>query len=307
MLEFQLYKKRNFSSFISDSIQFFKSYGKDYFKNYIIINGALLLVTCFLFYYTLKDIFANAMNPAFAESWIADSNNLVIIMILWGLLFLVSIVYSVLSLGQPLVYVKLIEKTGKESFTSSEILQGIWKITGRMVLYGIISMFIFFPLLIVLVVLGSLLSILLVGIPLLIIGVPAVMVWFMQALIVYLYEETGYFEALGKGWKILFGNFWHITGSSIVIYIFASILQSAISMVPYFMMVGSIISSGGNPESIAAFPPSMIFLYLIGIIVTYILINVFYVHQCLVYYSSIEDTEHLHAITEIDNIGNNEA
>jgi hypothetical protein len=37
------------------------------------------------------------------------------------------------------------------------------------------------------------------------------------------------------------------------------------------------------------------------------MLNVFYIQQALVYYSAIEDTEHLQAISEIDNIGGNEA
>lgn len=306
MSEFQLYKKRNFSAFINDSIQFFRLFGKNYFKNYITINGALLLVLSALFYFTFKDFFGNMMNPETANNWLLSDNNIFLVIVLFSLFFLVSIASSVLSIGQPIVYVKLIEKTGRNDFSSSEILQEILKIAGKIIVFGIISIFIFFPAMMILMVLGVALSFLLVGIPVLIIGLPAMLVWSIQALIVYIYEDAGYFEALGKAWKILFSNFWHIVGSSIIIYIFVSIVQSAISMVPYFMMMASIISSGSNLDAFE-FPPSMVFLYVLGMVVTYLMLNIFYIQQTLVYYSAIEDTEHLQAISEIDNIGGNEA
>lgn len=306
MQEFQLYKKRNFNAYINDSIQFFKLFGKNYFKNYITINGALLLVLSALFYFTFRDFFGNMMQPDVANDWFFSDNNIFLVVVLFSIFFLVSIASSVLSIGQPIVYVKMFEKTGRNDFTASEILQEILKIAGRIIVFGIISFFIFFPAMMVLMMLGVVLSFLLVGIPLLIIGLPAMLVWSIQALIVYIYEDAGYFAALGKAWKILFSNFWHIVGSSIIIYIFVSIVQSAISMVPYFMIMASYISSGSDLNAFE-FPPSMVFLYVLGMVVTYLMLNIFYIQQTLVYYSAIEDTEHLQAISEIDNIGGNEA
>lgn len=306
MQEFQLYKKRNFNAYINDSIQFFKLFGKNYFKNYITINGALLLVLSALFYFTFRDLFGNMMQPDVANNWFFSDNNLFLAIILFSVFFLVSIASSVLSIGQPLVYVKMFEKTGRNDFTASEILQEILKVAGRIIIFGIISFFIFIPVMMIVMMFGVVLSLILIGIPLLIIGLPAMLVFSIQALIVYVYEDAGYFAALGKAWKILFSNFWHVVGSSIVIYIFISIVQSAISMVPYFMIMFSYISSGSDLNAFE-FPPSMVFLYVLGMVVTYLMLNVFYIQQTLVYYSTIEATEHLQAISEIDNIGGNEA
>ncbi|HRZ97169.1 MAG TPA: hypothetical protein P5084_06405 [Paludibacter sp.] len=306
MPEFQLYQKRNFNAYINDCIQFFKLFGKNYFKNYITINGALLLVLSALYYFTFRDLFGNMMHPETANDWLLSDNNIFLVTILFLLFFLVSIASSILSIGQPIVYVKLFEKTGRNDFTASEILQEILKIAGKIIVFGLISFFILFPVIMVYMLLSMGLSLILVGIPLLIIGFPALMVLSIQALIVYIYEDAGYFEALGKAWKILFSNFWHIVGSSIIIYIFVSIVQSAIFMVPYFMMMASFISSGSNLDAFE-FPPSMVFLYVLGMVVTYLMLNIFYIQQTLVYYSAIEDIEHLQAISEIDNIGGNEA
>lgn len=305
MSEFLLYKKRNFSAYVSDSIQFVKLYGKNYFKNFIIINGALLLVLCILYYFTMKDMLGSMGNPKAMELWVQNQTNIVVMVILFFLLFIVSVVYSVSSIGQPLIYVKLLEKTDRTEFTSSEILKGIFGIVGRILLFGLISMFIFVPILIVFILLGAALSLLLIGIPLLLIGIPAVMVWVTQSLLVYVYENDGYFDSLKKGWKILFSNFWHIVGSSLIIYIIISVIQGIFNMIPYFIMLGSLLGAGANPENFTL-PPVTIFLYIVGIIVAFILYNIFYIQQCLVYYSAAEDLDHFQAISEIDTIGNNE-
>jgi len=306
MTEFQLYKKRNFSDFINDSIQFFKIYGKDYFRNFATISGILLLLMSGLYYFTFKDIFANVGNPSAINNWFLTDGNIMLFTILIITTIIVLIALSILSVGQPIVYMKLIEKTGRTEFTSSELVSKILDQAGRMLLFGFITLFLFTPLIVIFMVIALALSFLIIGIPVLILGIPAIMVWHMQSLIVYLNEDAGYFEALGKGWKILFSNFWHIVGSTIVIYIFVNIIQSAISMIPYFSMMSSIITSGGQVDTFQM-PPYMILIYVLSMILGTILFNVFYIQQNLVYYSAQESTEHMQAFSEIDNIGKNEA
>jgi hypothetical protein len=70
MSVFQLYKKRDFSAYIGDTMQFLKQQGKDYFRNYLVINGALLLVVCVIYYFLFKNSFGNLLNPKAAESWL---------------------------------------------------------------------------------------------------------------------------------------------------------------------------------------------------------------------------------------------
>ncbi|WP_050020641.1 hypothetical protein [Chryseobacterium sp. P1-3] len=54
----QFYKKRDFGTFISDSFNFFKLYGKNYFKNYILINGLLLILIITIFIFGYKELFS---------------------------------------------------------------------------------------------------------------------------------------------------------------------------------------------------------------------------------------------------------
>ena len=306
MTDFQLYKKRNFSDFINDSILFFKVYGKDYFRNYMTISGILLLVMCGLYYFTFKDLFESVGNPSAMSNWFLSDGNILTFAILVIATIIVGIALSVLSVGQPIIYTKLIEKTGRNEFTSSELVSLIMDKAGRMIFFGFITLILFMPLIAIFLVIAVALSFLLIGIPILILGLPAIMVWHMQAFIVYLNEDAGYFESLKKGWKILFSNFWHIVGSTIVVYILVSIIQSAVSLIPYLSMMSSIITSGGQLQP-TQLPPYMVLIYVISMVLGLVLLNIFYIQQTLVYYSAQESLGHIQAFSEIDNIGNNEA
>lgn len=53
----QLYKKRDFGTFISDSFAFFKQYGKNYFKNFILLNGLLLILMVIVITFGFREFF----------------------------------------------------------------------------------------------------------------------------------------------------------------------------------------------------------------------------------------------------------
>jgi hypothetical protein len=204
-----------------------------------------------------------------------------------------------------MVYIKLVDKTDRNTFTSSELFAGIKEYAGRILMFGFISIFILIPMGIIVMAVGIALSFILIGIPLLILSLPTILAWSMQSLYVYLEEDAGYFEALGKGWKITFSNYWNIIGSTIALLMCVMILSSVFSMVPSLMAMGSMLSTGGNPGPVTM-TPVMIIIYLVGIIVSYVLYNVLYVHQAIVYYSSLESIGHYQAYSDIENIGKNE-
>lgn len=304
MSEFQLYKKRDFSAYIGDTIQFFKQFWKNYFQNYAVINGVLLLVFVSLYFLLFKDLFSNMYDPNAIKTWMSynNSGSFVLSVIV---LMIIAIVFSVFTTAFPMVYFNLLNTTGRDAFTASEMLNGIKAYAGRMILFGIISFFVMIPIVFIFFAFGVALSFLIIGIPILFLGLPTVLIWSMQSLYVYLEEETGYFQALSKGWKITFQKYWHLVGSTIAVYFCITILSSVFSMVPAFMMMGSIITSGGTPKPPTMTPVMMAF-YLVGLIVTFICYNFIYVQQGLIYYSAQENTEHYQAYSDIDNIGKDE-
>lgn len=304
MSEFQLYKKRDFSAYIGDTIQFFKQFWKNYFQNYAVINGVLLLVFVSLYFLLFKDLFSNMYDPNAIKTWMSynNSGSFVLSVIV---LMIIAIVFSVFTTAFPMVYFNLLNTTGRDAFTASEMLNGIKAYAGRMILFGIISFFVMIPIVFIFFAFGVALSFLIIGIPILFLGLPTVLIWSMQSLYVYLEEETGYFQALSKGWKITFQKYWHLVGSTIAVYFCITILSSVFSMVPAFMMMGSIITSGGTPKP-QTMTPLMMAFYLVGLIVTFICYNFIYVQQGLIYYSAQENTEHYQAYSDIDNIGKDE-
>lgn len=304
MSEFQLYKKRDFSAYIGDTIQFFKQFWKNYFQNYVVINGVLLLVFVSLYFLLFKDLFSNMYDPNAIKTWMTY-NNSGSFMLSIIVLMIIAIVFSVFTTAFPMVYFNLLNTTGRDAFTASEMLNGIKAYAGRMILFGIISFFVMIPIVFIFFAFGVALSFLIIGIPILFLGLPTVLIWSMQSLYVYLEEETGYFQALSKGWKITFQKYWHLVGSTIAVYFCITILSSVFSMVPAFMMMGSIITSGGTPKP-QTMTPLMMAFYLVGLIVTFICYNFIYVQQGLIYYSAQENTEHYQAYSDIDNIGKDE-
>ncbi len=302
MSDFQLYKKRDFSAYITDTFQFIKLFGKNYFLNYIVINGALLLVVAVIYYFFYKDWIGNINNVNALETWFYDEN--IMLFFLYFIIgFLVLITYYVFSTAFPMVYLHFIDSSENDKYTASALFSGMKSKIGRILQFGLISIFIFFPIITIFSALSIALSFILIGIPLLVLGVPALMVWSMQSLFIYANENTGYFEALGKAWKTLFSSFWNIVGSTIIIMLGVGILSGSFSMISAFISVGSIITSGGTGQMV--YSPLSIAINLIGMLVSYLLYNLIYVQQGLVYYSSLENTNHVQAFSEIDNIGNN--
>lgn len=302
--EFQLFQKRDFSALVSDTIQFFKSFWKSYFKSYIIINGALLLVVAAIYFLLFKDLlsgmFSGNRNPFLG---IMDHNPglfafYMVLLIIFGLLF------GVFTTLYPMVFLRTMKSESEEQ-KASHYLNDMKSDIGRVIVFGIISIFILFPLMMIFLALGFALSILLIGIPVLILGIPAFFVWGNQACYVFVEERVGYFTALGKGWKILFSNFFHHTGATIIMYICVSILSSVFTVVPMMASMGTVISSGHQP-GVASMSIMTGVLYIIGTIVNFLGYNLLYIQQGLIYYSSQEAEMHQSAYRDIDMIGQNE-
>ena len=305
MSEFQLYKKRDFSALMNDTMDFFKKFWKNYFRNYVVINGALILLMCVLYFIFFKDMFKNMYNPGAASAWMTDNMNPT--NIIGGLFFfLISIVLLVFTIAYPMIYLKLLKTKGDVSLTSSEVFNGIKSYAGRLIVFGLISFFIMLPLSVIVFAICIALSIVIIGIPMLILSVPTIMIWTMQAVYVFIDEDESYFFALKKGWKITFEKYWHVVGSTIITSIFVAIVSSIFTMVPAIMMMSSVITTGGQPNPMELTPTILVF-YIIGMIFSFLANNILFIQQGLIYYSSQENSVNYQAFSEIENIGTDEA
>src|ERR1035437_10447598 len=164
MSEFQLYKKRDFSAFMSDTMQFFKQFWKNYFRNFVIINGALLLLMCVLYFLFFKDMLKGIYSPNTTTSWLNDSSN--ILLNIGGVLLfsIVSIALFIFTTAFPMVYLKLLKTNEEETITSSDIFDEIKSYGGRIFMFGLISFFVMIPIGIIVFGIGAALSFLIIGI-----------------------------------------------------------------------------------------------------------------------------------------------
>ena len=118
---FQLYSKRNFSSLVGDTFTLFKLEGKNYFKNYFIINGGLLLVLCIIIYFFMQIFLKSAFlassqnnSNAFLDTILSN----VSLLIIFGLAMILLIMFaSLINYLYTVAYLKLVEEK-KTTYTS---------------------------------------------------------------------------------------------------------------------------------------------------------------------------------------------
>lgn len=173
---FQLYKKRDFSAYISDSIAFFRGYWKNFLENYVIIAGGAIFALCVCFFFIFRDLFStllNTRNQGVGYDWgYYFSNNQAMFITLVSIATIVGLLLSIFSMAYPVAYLQLMENTGKTKFTSTEILSQIKLYLPKLIKFTLFSIFVIFPALILASVLAAVLIVVVIGIFLLIFLIP---------------------------------------------------------------------------------------------------------------------------------------
>ena len=149
---FQLYKKRNLSELIGDTFNFFKAHGKNYFANYIVINGGLLLVLIVLLYFFMKifydGLFSNGnLNTGTGfENYFLENMEL---FIGYGIVaFILILMLTFINSLYPIAYLKLIEK--KEETNAINIWKYIKSKIGKSFVFFLLSMVTILPIAVIL-------------------------------------------------------------------------------------------------------------------------------------------------------------
>ena len=311
---FQLYKNRNFSQYIGDTLEFFQKDFKNFFRGYFVINGSLLLVIIVLmvilmkiFYEGLKSNFGSSTFETAFERYMLE--NLGMFISMGGLLVVILMIISILNYLYPVSYLSLVAE--KKPFETADIASRMKQKIGKALVFFIISFFVLMPVLAIIMVLCFLLIFVIIGIPLLLILIPTFISFTMLAFYDYMLTENGYFTSLSNGFKILFHKFWHILGSTVIVYIFVQLVTNAITIIPYFFTVGSMLvnpesmqsSDGTMPEGVGFLMVMMALLFVVAIVVSYVMQNIILVNQGIIYYSYKNETEKIETYSEIDSIG----
>lgn len=311
---FQLYKKRDFSELVGDTFLFFKAEGKNYFKNYFILNGGLLLLLVVLLYFLLnfffEGVFAsrNGNGSDFLDNFLYDN---IWIFVGAGLVLLVFLILiSFINYTFPVTYLELI--SAKKEVSNANLLKTFRSKIIKAITFFFASLFIIIPIIAIVSAIMLVLVMFIIGIPLLIIVIPAIASWIALSYYHYLSNNKGYFTALNDAFETIKQNFWKIIGSSIVVYAIVYIVVSFISIIPYLLFFANVyinpegVSDKSNDEAISFATILATILLGVSIIINYTLQNIILVNQGIIYYSAKEETENIHRNSEIDLIGKNE-
>lgn len=307
----ELYKKRNFGDLITDTFGFIRNHGKHYFKNYFTINGAFLLIAAVLMYFFSKIyvdfIFGSLQNPMGQMELMESYASWIWAGIAGALLFLLI---TILHQAFPVIYFKHFEARNGTQFSSSELATTLKSYFGRILVFFFFSLFaIMLPALIVFTLL-VVLSVFIIGIPLLIIAIPVFFAFVQQSLFHFLNSDDTYFTSLGEGWNAVYKNFWPVVGSTAVMHILIQVAMGVFAMIIY--IVGAIFifldieQTNNDPNAI--FSVLGIFLSILFIFSTLsslIMNNLLFINQAMAYYSYRESVEHKSTFSTINSIGQN--
>lgn len=303
-----LYKQRNFGELLSDSFQFFRTYGGNFFKNYLIINGGLLLLLTILIGVGFKDIIGQIfLSNTNGETYVLEeyfAQNTAMLIIVGGLIFIVTAIIWIFSISYPVLYMKMVARHSQGNFSLNAIVDEFKQNLGKIILFSVLSLFIFTPLMVLAALSSFLLAFLVIGIFLLILFVPVTIIIINFCLFDYLNTEEGYFGALGNAFRYLFSkNFWKYLGNVVVVYLIVQATVGIIAFVPALILL--IYNIEGSHDMANIETKIMAFVSPLSTIASLFISNLLYVNTGLMYYDSRKDLQREVHFNEIDTIGQN--
>ena len=312
---FELYKKRDLSANFSDTIAFFKTFGKHYFKNYFIINGIFLMVLVVLIYFISKIYMevlfsgiSNAQNnPNYLMAYF--NNNMALIVGGFVITFLLIVILSMLNISYPIIYLKLVEKNDN-AFSMQEISSGLKNNIGKMIVFLLGCMFVILPLAFIVFGVLAFLCLILIGIPLIIIVGSAFMSWITLSYYEYILKDVGYFTALANGFGLVKQQFWTIVGTTFLMMMLVQIIQGFITMIPYvismiwmFTSTQNLQEANSQTDVFSTMGILIAVIMVFSVLLSYIFNNFILVNQGLIYYGLQEEKENNSTKSQIDLIG----
>lgn len=319
----QFYKKRDFGTFISDSFGFFRLHGKNYFKNYILLNGLLLilLVVVVIFGYRelLMQIFGSNLdggNSSYLANYFEENSGMLIGV---GLItFLLFAVLTIVNYLYPVFYLKRLAE-GKQKIGTDNILSDFKNNAGRIGILCLEMIFIITPISFILIGISYALVFIIIGIPILLFVFPTVFNVITFLMYDYFNSRKGFFESLSYAIRSQFSYpngresspYWKYWGSTTVLSIILYVITTIFTMVPMIIFFGTMMTTepDGNFEQ-NPFSGTMGILFFVmygfSLLMSFLLSNLMYINSGLMYYDSRRDLHQKVELEEIDTIGINE-
>lgn len=318
----QFYKKRDFGAFISDTFLFFKENGRNYFKNYLLINGLLLILLVFIFVFGYRELFSQMLGSNtggqnyYFEAYFQQNSTMLIL--ISSIVFILFLAVTMVSYSYPILYMKRLSETGNKNIKADEILSDLKNNTGRSVKFFFGLVFIIAPLAMIIFGISFMLIVLLIGFFLLILLGPAMMNVINFLMFDYFHTKKGFFESLSYAVRAQFSYkhgrekspFWKYWGSTAVIYLMIQMISGVFTFIPLLLVMGGMYTVPQNGVDDNPFQGTMgvlfFIIYGISILVSFIMINVVFINAGLQYYDSRTDLHRNVDLSEIDTIGTHE-
>ena len=291
MNDFIFYKKRGFSALIGDTFTFFKKYARNFFSNYLIVNGAIFAATGIIFAAML------ILRASSSLSFGLGSAALLILVLLLLSFFLMLFVICF-----PIAYTQLLEEAPyRMDISAKEIFDKIRVMLPRAFTFGFISVFVVgIPYMFILWGIFRVLGEETVLFQLVSAFVSTFMVLFLQQfMLMYIKDKMDYFPALEKVINQLKVGFWDKFGATFVMTLIISAITTAGVFVPMVIYMVALGLSGF--EATVGNTILVFVLLLIAITVVFVASNFQTFLQILIHFGE-KDGEYT---DEIDLIGQN--
>ena len=317
----QFYKKRDFGALISDTFNFVKLYGKNYFKNYFVINGLLIILMAVLVFFGFKNFFSLIFegiggNSASIGRYFLE--NIVQIIFTFLFIFLVFIMISVVNYSYPVLYLKRLTETGNKNIAVDEIMSDVKKNIGKIFKLFIGFVFIIIPLYLAVYGLSYTVTYRIQGLYfLLFVFLTPVMTNVVNFLIYdYFNRGKGFFSSLSYAIRSQFSYqqynqkspFWKYWGTTMILYILQQVVAYALAFILVFIIILS-LGLSLNMSSAETFYITLVLTvmaYPLIIIISLIMSNFISLCSGFMYYDSRTDLHREMDLTEIDSIGRDE-
>lgn len=318
----QLYKKRDFGTFISDSFAFFKQYGKNYFKNFILLNGLLLILMVIVITFGFREFFGALVGSNisgqsyYLEQYLTD--NLGMFVGLGIFLFILSTALMTINLLFPVFYMKRIAE-GKTVIKTDDILTDFKSNIRKVFILYVGLTLLVMPGATVLFGITYILVFLIIGIALMLFLLPNLFNTVTFLCYDYFNGKRGFFESLSYAIRSQFSYpngresspYWKYWGSTLIMgllfYVVSSIF-TAVPMIIYIVKLSTTAPDGNFEQNPMAGNFGIVFFVIYGIssLFSTLLMNVLYINSGLMYYDSRTDLHQKVELAEIETIGNNE-
>jgi len=309
-----LYQIRTFGQLLNDTIAFFKSDGKNFFKVFFTVLGIPLVLIGVSIYFLMTVFFEGIFGVARLGGTFSPFSSFYENIALFVGLGLVSIIgtifLSIFHFCYPIIYFHFKEQ-GKEKPEVNDIMKFMKQSWKRILVVFILLFLMIIPLALVYVgvMMASILSIFLF--PVMLLLYPAFFCWFMLSLHHYLMQKSSLTDAFQTAWNYLKNGFWKNVFSTIISYVLVQVMVTVITMIPYIFLFISIFAGmnevGVQDNRFSYIGIIFTIVILVAIISSYVFGNFMVVNQSYIYFSEKEAAENTSTKSDIDLIGTHEA